>query len=128
MCPAKKDKDVEDPRSTMRRRARAVLEEIDRPYFCGSTSTGSFDMPKPEGYDPSGRPYPCGRSPILASAPGGLFAAMGALQANHINKNIMDNDPANLQWLCASCHKEKDSQSEVGVSVIKDEFGYGELL
>lgn len=53
---------------------------------------------------------------------------MGALQANHINKNIYDNDPSNLEWLCASCHKERDQQTEKGVSVIDNEFGYGGLL
>lgn len=50
---------------------------------------------------------------------------MATLQANHINKNIMDNDPVNLEWLCASCHKEIDQTTAKGVSVKEDEFGYG---
>jgi hypothetical protein len=49
---------------------------------------------------------------------------MATLQANHINKNIMDNDPANLEWLCPSCHREKDNRTAKGVSVIENEFGY----
>lgn len=37
----------------------------------------------------------------------------------------MDNDPVNLEWLCASCHKEIDQTTAKGVSVKEDEFGYG---
>lgn len=54
-----------------------------------------------------------------------MYPNMGSLQANHKNKVLSDIDPANLEWLCASCHKEKDSKTEVGVSIKGDEFGYG---
>jgi hypothetical protein len=47
------------------------------------------------------------------------------LQVNHINKDIMDNDPVNLEWLCPSCHKLKDKQTARGVSLKGDEWGYG---
>jgi hypothetical protein len=47
------------------------------------------------------------------------------LEANHKNKNIMDNDPQNLEWLCPSCHKIEDSKTSKGVSKFQDEFGYG---
>lgn len=114
----KQDKDIQDARSTMRRRARGVLETTDRPYFCGSKSDGTMDVQE----------WGCGRSPVLSVAPGGMYPAMGALQANHINKNIYDNDPSNLEWLCASCHKERDQQTEKGESVLENEFGYPELL
>lgn len=50
---------------------------------------------------------------------------MGTLQANHKNKVLSDIDPANLEWLCPSCHKEKDAKTEVGVSIKGDEWGYG---
>lgn len=105
-----------DPRSTQRKRARRVLERTGRPYFCGSTSGNSPDEVGPHG---------CGRSPTLSDAPGGCYPGIGTLQANHINKNIMDNDPVNLEWLCASCHKEIDQTTEKGESVLDDEFGYG---
>lgn len=104
-----------DPRSTQRKRARKVLEATGRPYFCGSTSSDMWDEVSADG---------CGRSNRDEEAPGGFFPAMGELQVNHINKNIMDNDPANLQYLCPSCHKEKDQQTEKGVSLVTDEFGY----
>lgn len=101
-----------DPRSTQRKRARDVLNRTGRKYFCGSRSDGSTS---PDG---------CGRSPTLGDAPGGTYPGMATLQANHINKNIMDNDPANLEWLCPSCHREKDNRTAKGVSVIENEFGY----
>lgn len=50
---------------------------------------------------------------------------MGALQANHKNKILSDIDPANLEWLCASCHKNVDQKTEKGVSLYGDEWGYG---
>ena len=50
---------------------------------------------------------------------------LSKLEANHKNKNIMDNDPQNLEWLCPRDHKLEDSKTEKGVSKIQDEFGYG---
>jgi hypothetical protein len=50
---------------------------------------------------------------------------MAVLQVDHINKDVMDNDPANLTWACASCHKEQDSKTGKGESRKGDEFGYG---
>lgn len=92
-----------DPRSTGRKRGRAVLERTGRPYWCRR----------------------CGRSPTEKNAPGGLHPAMSPLQVQHKNKNVLDNDPANLEWLCASCHKIEDSKTAKGVSTIENEFGYG---
>lgn len=103
-----------DPRSTQRKRARKVLFRTGRPYRC-----------EEEG---------CGRSPITglpADAPRHLELAPVAdrtlkeLQANHINKNIMDNDPVNLEWMCPLHHKRKDLKTVKGVSMIEDEQGYG---
>jgi hypothetical protein len=101
-----------DPRSTQRKRARKILTATGRPLVCGIDSNGII------------ADYACGRSPVLVDAPGGFYPGIGTLQANHKNKNIMDNDPANLEWLCASCHKEIDSTTAKGVSTINDEFGY----
>lgn len=100
-----------DPRSTQRKRARKVLFRIRRPFYC----------------------VVCGKSPkngLPKDAPrdlelGPIDPNMRELQANHINKNIMDNDPVNLEWLCPLHHKQKDMQTEKGVSLIKDEMGYG---
>jgi hypothetical protein len=78
--------------------------------------------------DGSVREHGCGRSPLLVEAPGGFYPGMGVLQANHINKILRDCDPANLEWLCASCHKMRDQQTDIGVSVLEDEQGYGPKL
>src|SRR5580765_5225954 len=95
-------KTPKDPRSTGRTRGRAVLEKTGRPYWCDT----------------------CKRSPTDPKAPGGHYPGMSQLQVQHINKNVLDNDPANLKWLCASCHKFEDSKTARGVSPIDDEFGY----
>lgn len=104
--------EIKDPRSTGRKRGRATLEREGFPYWCGSTRDG--------GVSDDG----CGRSPTDPDAPGGFYPGMAQLQVNHINKNVMDNDPVNLEWLCPSCHKEKDSKTDVGVSLKEDEHGY----
>jgi hypothetical protein len=99
-----------DPRSTMRRRGRNVLFRLKVPYICND----------------------CGRSPKIlpADAPKDLELAapylrtVNQLQVNHINKDIWDNDPYNLEWLCPSCHKIKDKQTAKGVSIRDDDFGY----
>lgn len=111
-------KEPKDPRSTYRRRANQVLKSINRPYYCGSV-----------GYDDDEfgtvNEHGCGRSPSLEDAPGGYYPGMAALQVNHINKVLSDLDPANLEYLCPSCHKDIDKTTEKGVSVIEDEHGYG---
>lgn len=121
----KADEDIEDWRSTGRKRGRAVLERSGRGYWCRSNDEGTFDT------DlitlPTGRQVEvgCGRSPTDENAPGGLYPNMGALQVNHINKDITDNDEVNLEWVCPSCHKDIDSQTEKGESIKGDEYGYG---
>jgi len=101
-----------DPRSTGRKRGRAVLKEVGRPYWCGSTDDGGV---KQEWF--GNVKVGCGRSPSDPDAPGGYYPTMGQLQVNHINKNVLDNDPVNLEWMCSSCHKIKDQQTEVGESI-----------
>lgn len=112
-----------DPRSTQRKRARKLMFAERVPYICGAPSfrsDGNF----------------CGRSPIREKLPPDCpqdidlapewkqFASV-TLQCNHINKNIMDNDAVNREWLCPSCHKLEDSKTEKGVSQIKDDpYGY----
>jgi hypothetical protein len=88
-----------DPRSTGRKRARTVLKRVGRPYKCAE----------------------CGWSPKEQSR-------SDTLDANHKNKNILDNDPANLEWLCRSCHKKEDSQTAKG-EMSEDSYKalYGDL-
>lgn len=109
-----------DPRSTQRKRARKVMFNTGVPYICGSPN---FDTTESCGRSPKELPKDAPKTLELAH-PDKQFVSVG-LQVNHINKNIMDNDPANLQYLCASCHKVKDSKTEKGVSIKgNDEHGY----
>lgn len=100
-----------DPRSTGRKRGRKVLFRTGRPYCCANCSKSPVRLP-PD-------------APREIDWPKSNRVLESALQVQHINKNVLDNDPANLKWLCPSCHKLEDSQTEKGVSLIQDEFGYG---
>lgn len=101
----KNDDRIKDTRSTGRKRGRAVLIKLveagEREYCCAKCG----HVPEKD-YKESSR--------------------SGGLDCNHKNKNWMDNDPANLEWLCRVCHYEEDRQTERGVSKVKDEFGYGD--
>lgn len=99
------DERIRDKRSTGRKRGRKVLIQLtdsgERSYRCAE----------------------CGHVPIKShteSSREGDF-----LDCNHINKNWMDNDPSNLEWLCRTCHYEKDRATAAGVSSIEEDFGYG---
>lgn len=100
----KDDEQIRDRRSTGRKRGRAVLVRLtksgERTYTCASCGF----VPE-KGVEESSR--------------------SGGLDCNHINKNWMDCDAANLEWLCRPCHYAKDRATEKGVSSIEDEFGYG---
>lgn len=104
--------ELRDPRSTGRKRARAVLwklfEEGIKPFRCNSCGS------TPEGCSDDGWTVDSSR-----------LNRSNNLDANHINKNWLDNDPANLEWLCRVCHREKDRRTEKGVSALGDEYGYG---
>lgn len=49
------------------------------------------------------------------------------IDADHENKNVLDNDLANLSWKCRSCHKEADQKTAKGVSTVDESTtrGYG---
>lgn len=99
------NKDPKDARSTGRKRARRILLELvkegELEYICNN----------------------CGHEPKI---PWYVKSRSGdILDADHINKNILDNDPSNLQWLCRPCHKKEDLTTEKGESRKGDEFGYG---
>lgn len=99
-----KSEGIRDARSTGRKRGRAVLirlcESGDRTYSCEE----------------------CGLVPDKSYTES---SRSGGLDCNHKNKNWLDNDPANLEWLCRTCHYRKDRMTEKGVSSLEDEFGYG---
>lgn len=100
-----------DARSTGRRRGRAVLEKTKRPYKCGCKNAAH-----------SWHDGKCGFVPKAQSR-------SDTLDVNHKNKNILDNDPANLEWLCRKCHKNEDMQTKKGVMSDKaEEALYGDLF
>lgn len=49
------------------------------------------------------------------------------LQVDHENKDWTDNDPANLEWRCASCHRIHDNLTEKGVSASSERQAYRPL-
>lgn len=95
---------VKDPRSTGRKRGRKALQKSGRLYRCACTGCNSvrcgarFSSQELCGYSPQEQ----GRSDTL--------------DVNHKNKNVLDNDPVNLEWLCRACHKMKDKRTEKGVA------------
>jgi hypothetical protein len=100
-----------------------VLEDVGRPKWCGSTQDGRVNE---EWF--GNVKVGCGRSPSDPDAPGGYYPSMAELQVNHINKNLLDVDPVNLEYLCSSCHKKKDSQTATGVSIRgENELGFNFL-
>lgn len=119
-------KTPKDPRSTQRKRARKVLFKSGRPYVCEGYIKYDFE-------NEISTKVICGKSPksLPPDAPKDLELApvelrtVTGLQADHENKNIMDNDLANLSWKCPSCHKISDSQTGKLVSTKGDEFNYG---
>lgn len=104
-----------DIRSTGRKRGRAALFRVRRIYACRVCGITSSSKPPdaPKNFDEFW--------PIYDNS---VHTTPSALQCNHINKNLLDVDPVNLEWLCAKHHKLEDSVTEKGISVIANEFGY----
>lgn len=106
----KSNDDVKDPRSTGRKRARKVLFETGRPFLCEH----------------------CGYIPDGVNEQGEIvdpqaLTRSNNLDANHKNKNILDNDPSNLEWVCRDCHYKLDRATEKGVSGVEDDQ-YGDAF
>lgn len=99
-----------DPRSTQRKRARKILFNIGRDYICIDCECSPVELPRDA-------PRHLRLAPLDKRT-------VGSLQADHENKNILDNDAANLNWRCPSCHKLSDKRTAKGVSTKEDEFGY----
>lgn len=100
-----------DSRSTGRKRGRKVLERTGRKYECECEEESHHWH---EGQ--------CSFTPTDQSR-------SDTLDVNHKNKNILDNDPANLEWLCRRCHKAEDSKTEKGeMSGEAHSSLYGDLL
>ena len=107
----KDDERIIDKRSTGRKRGRKVLSDL--------TLSGERDWACTD----------CGFIPSKTLEETLNFPdRRTGLDCNHINKNIMDCDPANLEWLCRPCHYAKDRSTTKGVSSVdvNEEMGYGE--
>jgi hypothetical protein len=101
----KDDEQIKDARSTGRKRARRLLLAL--------VSAGE-------------REYACESCRHVPNIPYTETSRSGdILDANHKNKNWLDNDPSNLEFLCRPCHYAKDRSTAKGESGLGDEFGYG---
>ncbi len=83
-------------RSQGRKRLRAALLASDKPFECEL----------------------CGWIPTPPLHRG------NTLDANHKSKDLSDNDAANGQWLCRTCHKREDSKTAKGISQYGEVMGY----
>lgn len=120
---------VGDLRSTGRKWARKTylthLAEEQGTYACEKCGRGPDRLPYTIGQPPYGDPtWPTRiRLPVETSRVPNL-----ALQVDHKNKDLSDVDLANLQLLCASCHKIEDSKTEKRQSKEPDTFGYATTI
>lgn len=101
-------REPKDPRSTWRKRARAVLQRQGRLEHCECKDSHSWHAGRLCGWKPEG---PTHRG--------------NQLDVNHINKVLSDIDPANLEALCRRCHREKDRRTAKGVAEDQSDFDYG---
>lgn len=109
---ARQRKVVVDWRSTGRKRLRRALFDDQVPFLCNLCGR-TVISPPPDAPKDFEDLWPEEKRVLEYS-----------LQANHINKDITDCDPANGEWLCSLCHKFKDSQTGVG-EIDSSEYGYG---
>ena len=103
----KDDEDILDARSTGRKRLRKVLLNL--------VKAGELE-------------YCCNNCGYVPSIPWNVPSRSGdILDANHKNKNWLDCDPVNGEFLCRPCHYEKDRATEKGVAKeeYNDPYGYG---
>ena len=107
---------VKDWRSTGRKRGRKILYETRRAfqcvgwgeYWCGKTT----EFPPPDA--------PAWFEDIWPEDD----RVLTQLQVDHESKDYTDNDPANLNWRCPSCHRFADNTTGKGESRTGDQSGY----
>lgn len=118
------DSQIEDWRSTGRRKARRALFNAYIPFKCvGWTNTLT------------GKAYVCGKTTREPpkDAPKHFDEIWPlesrvlnpqSLQADHESKDMQVNDIQDLNWRCASCHKYQDKQTAVGERTVSQNTGW----
>ncbi len=106
----KNEDNIQDWRSTGRRKARKELFNNYVSFECCDCGVTSKSPPKdaPPWFDEI---WPLERRELDYS-----------LQADHMTKDLTQNDVSVLRWRCQPCHKRSDSQTEIGETTI--ETGY----
>lgn len=96
--------EITDPKSTFRKKARRTLFRDGRAFWCEECGVAPKELPPDF-------PVEVDLLERIELAPHEKWTA-SRLEANHISKDISDNSPANLEWLCPSCHNLKDKQTK----------------
>ena len=98
--------EIQDIRSTGRRRARRSLFNSRVDFCCVDCKRTSKEPPKdaPKWFEEI---WPEENRVLDYS-----------LQADHLTKDLYENFEEDLVWRCARCHKESDSQTAKGESTI----------
>jgi len=106
----KNEDNIVDWRSTGRRKARRELFTSYTEYKCSSCSKSTKEPPKdaPTWFEEI---WPEENRTLLSQ-----------LQANHLTKDVTINTIDFLEWLCPSCHKIKDSKTEVGKTTVDESY------
>lgn len=117
------DGQVQDWRSTGRRRARKILFEARVDYACFG-----YDDPT------TGVLVPCQRTSLAPPKDAPKWfeeiwpyenrCLSSQLQADHLDKDVTHNELNNLAWRCPSCHKIQDKQTGVGEAQDDNPHGY----
>lgn len=99
-----------DWRSTGRRIARRTMYKAMVEYKCCDCGRTSKEPPKdaPKWFEDI---WPVENRTLDAQ-----------LQADHVTKDLQNNELENLEWRCPSCHKLSDKQTEKGVSTKQVDF------
>lgn len=115
----KNDERIIDWRSTGRRKARRALFNAYEPFSC-------------VGYNKDGVHHLCGKTskeppkdaPVWFDEIWPLENRVldYSLQADHLTKDLTENDVAFLGWRCASCHRLSDAQTLKGETTVRTQF------
>jgi len=123
MRKSRNDGQVQDWRSTGRRRARGILFDSRVDYACVGFNDPTTHLL-----------VPCERTSMAPPKdaprwfqdiwPEQNRCISSQLQADHLDKDVTHNTIENLVWRCPSCHKIQDQQTEKGMAQEANPHGY----